>query len=75
MKASIRSDSQITPAGRPMTTPRRSRGPALPSARTWSPWSKWCGPQVKAMAIQAAPKCEKPNDRQSFFISRAVMMP
>jgi hypothetical protein len=30
---------------------------------------------VKAMQIQAAPKCENPNVRQSRFISMAVIIP
>ena len=38
------------------------------------PWTQWWGPQVKAIAIQAAPKWEKPIVRRLRTISTIVIV-
>lgn len=76
MKASSRRLNQITPAGKPIATTSTSSSPAcLPSKARWMPCTKWCGPQVNAIAIQAIPKCEKPIVRRLRIISTAVIVP
>ncbi|TMB91374.1 MAG: hypothetical protein E6J45_06395 [Chloroflexi bacterium] len=74
--ASTRNASQMTPTGNPTMTLNRSSGPPRrPSSAMCTPWIRWCGPQVNAMNSQAVPKCVKPNDFQSRFISMAVITP
>ena len=66
----------MTPAGKPTATASRSSAPpGWPWKSMCSPCARWCGPQVKAIAIQAAPKWEKPIRPQFRFISIRVIVP